>query len=240
MSTGTAPTPSTGSPASTPATQPKSHSVTASAPPFVDLSQAIRSAPGTPTWEMARFYPAQGDWAEEQYLELSDNMGIEFADGQLDFLPMPSKQHHRVMQYLYRLLHEFVAQRRLGEVFVMDYPVRTMTSRLREPDVLFVTTAQETSDSFAGGCDLAMEVVFPGGDNRDRDLVKKRVEYAAAGIPEYWIVDPQTQTVLTLPDGSSEYAVPGEFNPGEMATSELLDGFAVEVTACFAVAEQAD
>jgi Uma2 family endonuclease len=84
--------------------------------------------------------------------------------------------------------------------------------------------------------------VSEGIENRDRDLIRKRSEYAAAGIPEYWIVDPETATVtvLSLPEGGTEYVVHGEFKPGETATSVLLNGFTIDVSDCFAAAEQAE
>lgn len=55
---------------------------------------------------------------------------------------------------------------------------------------------------------LVVEIVSPGKDNDDRDYRYKRSEYAARGIPEYWIVDPTRQqvTVLTLVDGFYETA----------------------------------
>ena len=79
-----------------------------------------------------------------------------------------------------------------------------------------------------------MEVVSTGDNDRRRDLREKREEYALAGIPEYWIVDPELGriTVLTL-DGTS-YAVHGEFSRGEQATSKLLPGFAVDVSTALA------
>ena len=76
-----------------------------------------------------------------------------------------------------------------------------------------------------------MEIVSP--DDPNRDLVEKRREYAAAGIPEYWIVDPRPGhrciAVLTLEDG--EYR--GEFvGEGGTVESRLLPGFAVAVADC--------
>ena len=85
-----------------------------------------------------------------------------------------------------------------------------------------------------------MEIVSESKDDRERDVVEKRKDYAQAGIPEYWIVDPETETitVLTLLAGQTEYAVHGEFKPGRTATSKLLDGFAVDVAACFAAGKE--
>jgi Uma2 family endonuclease len=78
-----------------------------------------------------------------------------------------------------------------------------------------------------------MEVVSDGTENRQRDLEIKREEYAQAGIAEYWIVDPQEQTVTVLTLGGTAYREHGVFQHGQQATSVLLPGFAVGVTDVF-------
>ena len=64
--------------------------------------------------------------------------------------------------------------------------------------------------------------------------MEKREEYAKAGIPEYWIVDPELGQITVLVLDGSVYAVHGEFARGQQATSKLLPGFAVDVTAALA------
>src|SRR6516225_2804569 len=56
--------------------------------------------PGEPTWDIARLFPAQGDWSESEYLALATNQLIELTDGALDFLPMPTIFHQRIAQFL--------------------------------------------------------------------------------------------------------------------------------------------
>jgi Uma2 family endonuclease len=89
--------------------------------------------------------------------------------------------------------------------------------------------AARAGQRFTEGADLVMEVFSES--NRDHDLQTKRREYAAAGIPEYWIVDPEEAaiTVLALEPGASAYAVHGVFRPGDRASSALLPGFEVDV-----------
>jgi Uma2 family endonuclease len=79
--------------------------------------------------------------------------------------------------------------------------------------------------------DLVMEIVSER--NRAHDIVKKREEYARAAIPEYWIVDPknETITVLVLKRGGGSFVEPGAFTKGTRATSKVLTGFSVDVTA---------
>jgi len=192
-----------------------------------------RSRRGTPTWEMARFHPYQGEWTEEQYLALETNHLIEFNNGVLEFLPMPTKTHQRLVMFLSFLLNEFVRSRDLGEVLFAPYRVRTIDGKYREPDILYLAPSRSQNDQFAEGADLIVEIVSEGSENRERDFIEKRSEYAAAGIPEYWIVDPETQTITVLTLDSDTYKVHGEFPPGQTATSVLLDGFTVDVKACF-------
>src|SRR5437899_1001985 len=89
-------------------------------------------------------------------------------------------------------------------------------------------------EEFWEGADLVMEVVSGNKEDRRRDLVTKRREYARAGIPEYWIVDPKEERITVLQLEGTQYAIQGEFAKGIVATSHLLKGFSVDVMAAFA------
>jgi Uma2 family endonuclease len=70
-------------------------------------------------------------------------------------------------------------------------------------------------------------------EDRRRDLVTKRKEYARAGIPEYWIVDPREERVLVLRLEGKCYKIHGDFSKGQAASSVLLPGFSVDVNELF-------
>lgn len=76
-----------------------------------------------------------------------------------------------------------------------------------------------------------VEIVSP--DKPERDTVEKRRDYAEAGIPEYWIVNPSDEPMTVLTLHGAAYAEHGIFARGATATSMLLDGFAVDVAATF-------
>ena len=82
-----------------------------------------------------------------------------------------------------------------------------------------------------------MEVVSPDPQDRQRDLVVKRREYARAGIPEYWIIDPAERRVCVYTLSRRTYRLHGEFREGDEATSVLLPGFAVSVDAVLAAGD---
>jgi Uma2 family endonuclease len=196
--------------------------------------QPEKIAVGDPTWDIAQLFPAQGSCSERDYLALDTNRLVEYSDGTVEFPPMPTLSHQLIAMFLYRILESYVSTKKLGTVVPAAYRVLLWEGKYREPDIVFMRAenGSRLKEQFSEGADLVMEVVSP--DEADRDLVTKRDEYALAGIPEYWIVDPELGqiTVLTL-DGAS-YVVHGEFKRGEQATSKLLPGFAVDVTSALA------
>ena len=176
----------------------------------------------------------QGYWTQAQYLRLTNegNRLIEFTDGCIEFLPMPTQRHQAISRFLFRALDSFVRDIG-GEAFYAPLRLRIRDGKFREPDLLLVRDADDPRcrDDYWLGADLVVEVVSP--DNPDRDLVDKRRDYAEAGIPEYWIVNPldKTVTVLSLADGT--YREHGVFGPGAHASSALLSGFSVNVQESF-------
>ncbi len=66
---------------------------------------------------------------------------------------------------------------------------------------------------------LVVEVVSPGGIQRDRDYIAKRMQYQDCRIPEYWIVDPQTQTILVLELSGDSYREVGSFTGEDLVVS---------------------
>ena len=176
----------------------------------------------------------QGFWTQAQYLELTNqsNRLLEFTDGRIKVLPPPTQRHQAISQFLFLALYPFV--RGIGgKVFYAPLRLRIREGKFREPDLLLVTDADDPRcrNDYWLGADLVMEVISP--DSPDRDLIDKRRDYAEAGIPEYWIVNPvaDTVTVLILSDG--EYGEHGVFRPGQQANSPSLVGFSVDVREMF-------
>ncbi len=194
------------------------------------------AGPGAPAWAVALLFPPQGQWTEDEYLALEQRGRrlVELSDGQIEVLPMPSPVHQRIAGYLYRLLQACVAALGSGEVFFAPLPIRLWAGKYRDPDVVFLKPGRIPDPRRQPeGADLAVEVVSEEEQDRQRDLITKRREYAQAGIAEYWIVDPKTETILVLVLDGAAYRVHGEFPRGTTARSVLLTTFAVEVSAVF-------
>jgi Uma2 family endonuclease len=190
-------------------------------------------------WEVATLFPVQGRWSEDAYLDLTDstNRRIELVDGRLEFLPMPTELHQALVGFLYHVLLTFVTKHELGIVPFPPLRVNVSGERYREPDILFLRKEHFNlrSNRIWKGADLLMEIVSGDPKDRKRDYQDKLADYAAANVAEYWIVDPELEIVKVHQLADNRYNVCGEFVPGQQATSLLLPGFAVDVTALFAV-----
>ncbi|RIK86990.1 MAG: Uma2 family endonuclease [Planctomycetota bacterium] len=191
---------------------------------------------GQPAWDVALLYPLQGGWSEEEYLSiaLTRNRLIEYTNGCVEVLPMPTVAHQLIVRFLLDALRAFV-EPNLGVVLFAPLPVWTVTAKYREPDLIFHFTESHTrrAKQYYEGADLVMEVVSDDPAGRQRDYETKRRDYAEAGIPEYWIVDPQQHRIAVLTLDGGRY-VEHAYAHGGTAESRLLNGFSVDVDAVFA------
>ncbi len=198
------------------------------------INPAIRTTQDQVDDLVLELLPAQGAWSEEQYLWLTDqsNRLIEFTDGYLEVLPVPTRKHQAISQVLFLALLT-VVQSVGGRVFYAPLRLRIREGKYREPDLMLLLDANDprNQERYWLGADLVVEVVSP--DSPERDLVEKRRDYAEAGVAEDWIVDSQSETihVLRLQDGA--YVEHGVFGRGARAKSALLEGFAFDVGAVF-------
>jgi Uma2 family endonuclease len=175
--------------------------------------------------------PLQGLWTVEQYLRLTEHSRrlLEFTDGTLEVLPMPTDQHQVISQFLLFALAAFL-QPRGGKVLYAPLRLQIRPGQFWEPDLLVVQDAHDPrrQNAYWLGADLVLEIVSP--DDPERDTVVKRHDYAQAGIPEYWIIDPQTETITVSGLAGDHYGTHRVFGRGDSATSALLPGFAVTVS----------
>ena len=178
--------------------------------------------------------PRQGCWSEASYLWLTDHGRrlIEFTDGRIEELPVPTFTHQAVLSFLHALFRAWLKPRG-GVVVFSGLRMRIREAKFREPDLLLLRDRSDRrcQDRYWLGADLVAEVVSP--DDPDRDLVEKRIDYAEAGIPEYWIVDPRNETITVLVLDGDAYVEHGVHGRGGTTTSPLLEGFAADVTAVF-------
>lgn len=175
-------------------------------------------------------WPAQGDWTYEDYRRLPDDgWRYEVIRGRLYMAPAPRPRHQKTLGRLHLAFSRFVDARDLGELYLA--PIDVILPGLAtpvQPDLSFIRKdrlAIVTEDGIEGAPDLVVEVLSPSNWFADR-RVKSEV-YAAAGVEEYWIVDPQEGTIEVFVLDSGGYALLDKRGAGERIRSRSLAGLEV-------------
>lgn len=165
----------------------------------------------------------------EDWLQYPDDGRLyELIDGELYASPPPAIRHQRISRDLGIALHRFLAANDRGEMLHAPTGVRLGDERVLEPDLVIVLAehAHRISDQVIDGApDLVVEVLSPGTARRDLSL--KRSVYEDAQVPEYWIVDPESQSIEVLRIVDGAYVRGGLFRRKDTLTSALLPGLEI-------------
>jgi Uma2 family endonuclease len=134
----------------------------------------------------------------EQFLKLGDDppgLRLELVDGEVAVSPSPSPDHSAVVVNLIIVMGTHIQTNGLGELH-HDVDTILNTFLVRRPDLLFYFNARTHligKKAMEGPPDLAVEVISPTSGEIDR--TDKFAEYREAGVPHYWIVDPELRTI---------------------------------------------
>ena len=107
-----------------------------------------------------------------------------------------TERHQTVHSFLLMLVHSFVRRKKLGRVLHDPYQMQVSPDGTRAPDILYVATERLhliERTRLRGPADLVVEIISPGSRTIDRG--EKFYEYEAAGVREFWLIDPDRQQV---------------------------------------------
>ena len=167
----------------------------------------------------------------EEFLEwLTDDTHAEWVDGWVVPMSPIGGLHDQLVAFLRALMQHFLEAHSLGQLRGDPFQMKTGPNLPgRAPDVIFV--ANEHLDRLhntllVGPADIAVEVISPDSGHRDR--VEKFGEYERGGVPEYWLLDPQSHAAsfFQLGEDGRYQLIPlvdGIFR------SRVLDGFWLKV-----------
>ncbi|GBC95815.1 hypothetical protein HRbin16_01612 [bacterium HR16] len=166
----------------------------------------------------------------DEFLQwLDEDTHAEWVDGEVLLMSPISGEHQGISEFLLVVISTFVRSNQLGEVRYEPFQMRLANSS-RSPDILFVSNANlhRLKETYLdGAADLVVEVISP--ESRARDRGEKFYEYEAAGVREYWLIDPERKQAefYQLTEGGVYHTV--------LATSQgvyhsrVLDGLWLQV-----------
>ena len=161
----------------------------------------------------------------DDYLCTPDDQRYELVEGELLLTPSPTPEHQDAVGEVFVPLKHFVRAHDLGHVWVAPLDTVLSEHNVYQPDVLFVSKERldVVRDRVWGAPDLAVEVLSPSTERRDRVL--KLRNYARYGVKEVWFVDLRRREIEVLCLGPEGYGPAGVYGPGDTVRSPLLPGF---------------
>ena len=150
-----------------------------------------------------------GDFTIEDYYALPDDQRVELIDGVFYDMAAPTVEHQLLTGSVHAQFLAFI-RRKKGKCIPLVSPVDVKldadNKTMVQPDVIVVCDRERiTEKTVLGGPDFVLEVVSPSSVMKD--YIKKAAKYEAAGVREYWIVDPMSRRILTY--DFTEGSVPG-------------------------------
>jgi Uma2 family endonuclease len=172
---------------------------------------------------------------EEEFERWCDeDTRAEFVDGKVILMSPVSVKHSEINLFLARLLGGYLELRPAGRLLGSEYMVRLRVGLRRVPDLLYVAPEHDDrvrNTYLEGAPDAAWEIISP--DSEKRDWQEKVAEYQAAGVREYWIVNPYVKTVWLMrlnAEGTYEDVEPVD----DWLHSAVIPGFCLKPAWLFA------
>jgi Uma2 family endonuclease len=179
--------------------------------------------------------PQQGRWTYNDYAALPDDgHRYEIVDGVLYMSPSPNEPHQTTTGRLFRSLSTYIEDAGLGRVYFGPLDIELERGTIVQPDVFIILNTHRERITFSrivGAPDLAIEVSSPGTVGFDR--YQKRMAYARAGVPEYWIADPWSRTIEVLSLEAGSYRSLGVFEGKAVLPTKIVPDFLVHVEQFF-------
>ncbi len=142
--------------------------------------------------------PQAKAYTEDDYYALSEDVRAELIHGQLYYQDTPSRMHQATLGALYTIIRSYIkAKKSSCHIYPAPFAVKLFNDRntIVEPDISIICDPGKLTDKGCSGApDWIIEIISPSASSCD--YVLKLNLYMEAGVQEYWIVDPQNQTVL--------------------------------------------
>jgi len=168
------------------------------------------------------------------YMTTPPDKRYQLLDGELILAPAPTTRHQRIIIHLLQAMDTFVRANGIGEVFLSPCDVVLSNYDVVQPDLLFVSHDRSsivTDANLQGAPDLVVEVLSPATQHYDRGY--KRTLYSNHGVREYWLVDPEAQTVEVLTASGRGLVPAATYRWGEAVRSPLFAGLSIELDQLF-------
>jgi Uma2 family endonuclease len=167
-----------------------------------------------------------------------DTLRVEYLNGDIVMTPARSPHHQIIVTNLMLLLGQYAMQNGLG--LVLPAPLDVVLAKeaqIAQPDLIFIAKARApklvTRAAITGAPDLVLEIISPSTARADRKI--KPPLYAKHGVAEFWLVDPEDQSVEVFVLDGDSYRVAGIYLAGDVIKAGRFADAQIAIDSIFTV-----
>jgi Uma2 family endonuclease len=166
-----------------------------------------------------------------------DTLRVEYLNGDIIMTPARSPQHQLIVTNLVLLMGQYAMSNDLGHVLPAPLDVvLSKEAQIAQPDLIFISKGRApklvTRAAITGAPDLVLEIISPSTARADRKI--KPPLYAKYGVAEYWLVDPDDQSVEVFVLDGETYRVAGIYLAGDVIKTGRFADAKIAIDSIFA------
>jgi Uma2 family endonuclease len=165
----------------------------------------------------------------DDYRDLpNDRNRYEILDGELSVTPAPSTKHQRISGRLYLTLAQHIDTMQLGEVYAAPTDLILATTTVVQPDLIFIGNDRRgivTERAIEGPPTLVIEILSTTTRRTDRQT--KAQLYAKYGVPYYWLIDPDQQSIEVYELSGDQYNLIVKAQNTDLFNPALFPGLSI-------------
>ena len=170
----------------------------------------------------------------QDYERLEEGAPFQLIGGELIMTPSPTPFHQSIVLNIASIISPFVVRNRLGKVFVAPLDVYLSDEDVYQPDLIFIRADRTKGihkDKLRVIPDLVIEVLSPS--TAYYDFTRKKEMYCAHGVTEYWIIDPEAETIEIMLKHGEIYQTEQLLHKTDILESAMFPGFSMKIEDVF-------
>lgn len=171
--------------------------------------------------------PHEKIYTTEDIYNLPEGTRAELIDGQIYYMAPPSRKHQSIAGKLFTAIsHCIESKGGTCESYIAPFAVflNENNKNYVEPDISVICDKNKLNDKgCAGAPDWIIEIVSP--NSRRMDYYIKLFKYRAAGVREYWIVDPDKNRIMVYNFDNEDTA---DYTFSDIVKAGIYEDFSID------------
>ena len=172
----------------------------------------------------------------KDYKLLPEGAPYQLIEGELVMTPAPNPRHQFISGNLFKNIARYVDEKRLGIIFYSPIDIYLDEDNAFQPDIVFISSERRSiikDDGIYGAPELVIEILSPS--TAYYDIKKKFRVYEKSGVREYWIVDPELNTVEIYFDENGIFSLKAKMEDKGEIESFVLKGLRLTLEEIFSI-----